>query len=749
MRRFQGKRHIRPLIASVLFLPLAMGCATKEMSVNTEEATAPVEEKAASADKEVLYPEAPASAPVQERQRVVEAEVAAPMKSNMRRSGAPTTTGRAGQGSTGKPSYEGFGEVYDEVWVIQKPDVVMAPSTADKPLPGSGELRVKLPGKKELVPLPLQHTGVNGAVDGYVASVKVSQRYANPYDTKIEVVYAFPLPQNAAVSNFVMVIGERKIRGIIREKEEAERIYKSARSQGYTAALLQQERPNIFTQKIANIEPGREITVDVHYFNTLHYRDGEYRFVFPMVVGSRYNPPGYSDGIGSVARGAQGTSGQSTEISCLAPDERSGHDISLTVAIDAGVEIEALRSETHAIEVKREGASRATVSIRPADTLPNKDFVLNYKVAGDKVKTTLIVEPGKTPEQPGYFSLILQPPAKKSDLARAAKEMVFVIDTSGSMNDWPIQKAQQAAIRALKNLQADDTLQVIRFAGSASQLSPKPLPATPENIRRAVDYVETLRGGGGTEMLTGIKAALDFPQDPKRFRVVSFMTDGFIGNEDQIIRAIHERRGEARLFSFGVGSSVNRYLMESMAKAGHGAVAYMTTHESPVGPVDEFYEIIGHPALTNVDVQWGTLEVDAVYPARIPDLFVGRPVIITGRYTGELPETVTVRGIVAGEYRTFVVETKQSGERQGDKGISNIWARAKIADLMNEMVTEGHTLAREDELRETALAHNLVSHYTSFVASDSTRRTRGDHGVTVNQPVPVPEGVLYETMVQE
>lgn len=650
---------------------------------------------------------------------------------------------RSAQADQAKPSYEGFGETFDEVWVIQAPGKRPIPNQGQDEV-GCGELRVKLPEGGEEMPLPLKHTDVNADVKGYIASVRVKQQYHNPYAEKIEAVYVFPLPQNAAVSDFIMTIGDRKIRGIIREKEEAQRIYQDARSQGYVASLLTQERPNIFTQKVANIEPGKEIDIDITYFNALKYSEGEYEFVFPMVVGPRYNPPGSTDGIGAVGRGNQGASGQSTEVEYLKPGERLGRDISLTVNIDAGVSIEKIYSNTHAIDQERSAPNKAKVSIKSSDALPNKDFVLRYKVAGDKVKTALMTERDETG---GYFTLILQPPANLKDLPRAPKEMVFVLDCSGSMNGWPMDKAKKAMRRALKNLNSDDAFQIIRFSNNASALGPAPIPATPENIEKGLNYLETLRGSGGTQMIEGVKASLNFPHDEKRFRIVSFMTDGYIGNEAQILGEVNTRLGASRIFSFGVGSSVNRYLIERMAKIGKGAVAYLTTNDSDVEAIDQFYDRIGHPGLADIEIDWGGMEVSDVYPKTIPDLFVGRPIIITGRFKGRGQTEVKVKGHVAGENQALTVKVNLDDLEGKQTGISKIWARAKIADLMDSMAATG-VQAKEDVM-STALNHGLVSAYTAFAAVDSTRKTEGDHGTTVAVPVPMPEGVRYETTVLE
>jgi len=630
----------------------------------------------------------------------------------------------------------------DEIWVIARAETQAVPAGEDSP--GCGAMLAKLPKEDKEIPLPLKHTDVKGQISGYIATVNVTQQFHNPYEEKIEAVYVFPLPQNAAINEFIMVIGERRIRGIIRERKEAEEIYREARRQGYVASLLTQERPNIFTQKVANIEPGKNIDVNIKYFNTLAYVDGWYEFVFPMVVGPRFNPSGYSDGVGAVARGKNGISGQKTEVQYLKPGERSGHDIAVTVDVDAGVKIEEVKCTNHVISKTFAAPEKLSVKLSSLDSIPNKDFVLRYKVAGKTVKSALVTHHDK---RGGFFTLMLYPPESLSYLKRAPMEMIFVLDCSGSMNGKPIAKSKQAVTRALRKLQPKDTFQVIRFSNNASQFGPDPVPATPDNIHKAIRYVGNLRGSGGTMMIEGIKAALDFKHDPHRFRLVSFMTDGYIGNEIEILAAIHQRLGASRIFSFGVGSSVNRYLLDRMAKLGKGAVAYIGLDDSAGGVVDLFYERISHPALTDVTIDWGNMQVTDMYPYHIRDLFVGRPVILTGRFKGNSKTTIHVTGKVGDLTQEIAIPVNLDDSAAAHQGIACVWARKKIETLANQATYDNNPDLPE-EIKQVALEYGLMSAYTAFIAVDSSRKTTGDHGITVAVPVPVPDGVRYETTVQ-
>jgi len=634
----------------------------------------------------------------------------------------------------------------EELWIIVPAVAGPAAVPADEEAPTQGELRAKVKdatGRTTDVPLPLKHTDVAAEVAAFVATVKVTQQYENPFAVKIEATYVFPLPTDAAVTEFVMKIGERNIRGLIRERKEAERLYREARDGGYVASLLTQERPNIFTQKVANVEPKKRIDVEITYFNTLKYAEGEYEFVFPMVVGPRYNPPGSADGVGAVSRGVPGRSGQATEVQYLKPTERSGHDIAVSVDIDAGVGVSRISSPTHSVDVKRDGTSRATVTLGARDTIPNKDFVLRYRVAEAKLKTALMTT---RTDDGGFFALVLQPPESLQYCPRVGREMVFVLDCSGSMNGWPMEKSKEAMRRCLQKLGDNDTFQIIRFSDNASSFGRSPVAATSANIRRAQRFVNKLHGSGGTRMVEGVKAALDFPHDPERFRIVSFMTDGYIGNENEIFDAVRRQRGAARVFSFGVGSSVNRHLIEGMARFGHGAAAFVTLRESSVDAVDRFYDVAGRPALTDVRIDWGSANVTDVYPAGPVDLFVGRPRLIVGRFDGEPPSSIRVVARAGAEDVEYTVAADAGAQEH--RGITQVWARRKLRYLADTGVGDPSG-ALTKQMIDTSITYSVQCKYTAFLAVDSTRITEGNHGVSVAVPVPVPEGVRYDTTVGE
>jgi Ca-activated chloride channel homolog len=625
----------------------------------------------------------------------------------------------------------------EEVWIVARTRSISAPHAEE--VPGQGSLVAEEKGQR--VPLPLKDTDVRATIQGCIATVSVVQQYQNPFDEMIEALYVFPLPENAAVNEFVMSIGERRIRGIIRDRAEAEAIYQAAKAQGYVASLLTEERPNIFTQSVANIEPGKQIDIQIQYFHTLAYDDGWYEFVFPMVVGPRFNPSNSLGGVGATSREQPGASGQKTEVSYLHPAERSGHDISLHVDLQAAVEIEEVACRNHQIETRAHSPTRHTIELDPADHIPNKDFVLRYRVAGDRVKAGLVTA---RDGRGGFFSLVLYPPAELQRAERQPLELVFVLDCSGSMSGRPIEQAKAAIRRGLELLEPGDSFQLINFSMSAGQLARNPLEATPENIARAQQFLTRLNAEGGTMMIEGIKAALNFSHDPARLRFVCFLTDGYIGNEAEILAAIGERLGASRIFSFGVGSSPNRYLMDSMARMGRGAVAYLGQKDEGAAVMAAFFERISYPALTDIQIDWNGLRVSDVFPARIPDLFMGRAVVLSGRFEGEVPDQLTIAGRAGA--RAVRVPLPIDPSEMPARSIASVWARTKIASLA-EPTRQGDESASA-AIRQLALDFNLISPDTAFVAVDSANQTAGP-GTTVRQAVPVPQDVSYDNTVSK
>ncbi len=588
---------------------------------------------------------------------------------------------------------------------------------------------------------PLEHTDVRAEVTGNIAQVELIQIFRNPYKKKIEAVYVFPLPNRAAVNGMEIKIGERTIEATIKKRDDAQRIYEEARAAGHVTALLEQERPNIFTQSVANILPGNSVEVTIRYFETVPYENSAYTFSFPMVVGPRFIPGEPS------TSGERGWSPNTTDVPdasritppVLEPGQRTGHDISLSLQLDAGATLTELAAPSHDVTIERNGETSAVIRLANEAVIPNKDFVLRYSIDGDAPRVALL--PHRR-DGNGYFLLLVQPETEPPDKDISPKEMIFVVDGSGSMSGFPIEKVKEAMRYALKNLNAHDTFQIIRFSNGAESFQPGPVPATSANIQQGLAYVGTLSGRGGTIMLEGVEAALRPPKDPERLRIVSFMTDGYIGNEDEILAYLNTNLGGARLFSFGVGNSVNRYLLDKMAEFGRGTVEYVLLEDKADESVARFYDRIRNPYLTDLEIDWGGIPVEDVYPKTIPDLFLGQPVVLHGKYKEPGKGKLRLRGKLGGRRYEQEVEVLLPGERLEGEAIGTLWARARIEDLSNENIVTP-TPRLEEQITEVALAHDLVSAYTSFVAVEKTFVTGSEEPVLVEVPVTMPDGVSY------
>jgi Ca-activated chloride channel homolog len=593
---------------------------------------------------------------------------------------------------------------------------------------------------------PLKHTDVKAEISGFLARVVVTQEFQNPFKSKIEAVYAFPLPQNAAVDNLTMRVGERTVRGRIKRREEAREIYEAARDAGNVASLLDQERPNIFTQSVANIMPGEKVTVIVSYVETLKYDAGSYEFVFPMVVGPRYIP--------GVATGRQG-GGWSPDTSSV-PDgsrvtppvaalgTRAGHDISIEIALDPGVPIDGLKSTLHEVDIERPTSHSAVVSLKNKARVPNKDFILRYDVSGGRIEDAFLTHRS---DSGGFFTFILQPPERVTIEDVTPKELIFVLDTSGSMSGFPIEKAKETMKLALDGLYERDTFNLITFSGNTSILFPEPVLATAENLHKAQAFLDSRSGGGGTEMMSAVRAALDPSDSQNHIRIVCFMTDGYVGNDMEIISEV-QKHPNARVFSFGIGGSVNRFLLDKIAEKGRGEVEYVALSDDGSAAAKRFHERIRNPLLTDVTVDWSGLTVADVYPKRIPDLFSAKPVVLCGRYEGAGNGIIKLQGKVSGRDFTREIPVSLPESEPRRDVLATLWARTRIDDLMGEDyqgIQSGRPRAEVMEaITSLGLEFGLMTQFTSFVAVEEMIVTDGGQPRKIEVPVDIPEGVSHQ-----
>lgn len=623
---------------------------------------------------------------------------------------------------------------------------------------------------------PLTHTDVKAEISGLVARVTLTQQFVNPSADRVEAVYTFPLPQHAAVDDMTLTTGGRVIRGVIARREEARQIYERAREAGHTAALLEQERPNIFTQSVANIPPNGPVTIEISYVELLDYDEGRYAFVFPMVVGPRYVP---GRPTGASGGGWSPDTSQVPDASRITPpvagvhvgerDTRAGHDIALSVRLDAGVPIQSIASVTHETTIERPTASTALVRLHNEREIPNRDFVLTYDTSGLAIEEALLAHARQ--DGGGTFALILQPPERVADEEATPRELVFVLDTSGSMRGYPIETAKAVVRRAIASLRAGDTFNLVTFAGDIQVLFPEPVPPTGAHVERALAWLDGQRGGGGTEMMTAIRTALGRagrqvtdaePGDaPARvqaatpgtpMRLVCFVTDGYVGNDMEIIGEV-QKHPDARVFSIGIGSAVNRFLLDGLAHAGRGEVEYVTRAEDAERAADRFHERIRTPVLTDITVDWGTLPVAQVLPARVPDLFAARPLVLLGRYTKPATGVATIRGAQAG--RAFVREVHVSlpavEARHGV--VAQLWARRQIGELMARDwsgLQRGTPAADlQERITQLGLDYRLMTPFTAFIAVEEQVVVEQGQRRTIQVPVDLPHNVSPEGVFGE
>ncbi|BCM90872.1 hypothetical protein IAD21_02734 [Abditibacteriota bacterium] len=581
---------------------------------------------------------------------------------------------------------------------------------------------------------PLERTEVRSDIAGQMARVVVTQHFSNPSKTPIEALYTFPLPHDAAVDGMTFQIGPRQILGQIKKREEAAQIYQQAKENGQNAALLDQERPNIFSQRVANIMPGQKISVEISFTQPIVYRAGQYEWEFPTVVGPRFVTPATPDA-------------DKVTPPITPKGTKAGHDLTMSVHLQSAVPLGEITSALHPINVSKQGDSEAQISLQEGKTLPNKDFVLRFAPRDNKLQTGLLLR--SDGKGGGWFQLVVQPPMDAPPAQIAPKEMVFVIDQTGSQMGAPIEKAKETMRYCIGNLNPGDTFQLLGFNTDVYPCFPQPVQATAENIQKALDYLKPLAGGGGTDILKAADYALQIPDDPNRPRIVSFMTDGYVGNEGDILQYVREHRKSARMFPFGVGNSVNRYLIDGMAREGRGVPEYALLNEDGQKLASRFYDRVANPVLLDVKADWQGLPVAEVFPKVVPDVFESGPVVLTGRFSRPVAGDLIVSGRAAGKpwSQRVRVDFSKADSKDGE-GLPSAWARQKIEDLSNtspnEQVSGEGAKDVKEQITQVALDYHLMSPYTSFVAVEPTVVNVGGKQQTVEVPVEMADGVSYE-----
>ncbi len=578
--------------------------------------------------------------------------------------------------------------------------------------------------------LPLLGTRVAVDVAGVIANVTVKQTYKNDGAAPIHAKYVFPASTRAAVHALSMTVGNEVIRARIKEREAAHQEFVAAKKAGKNAALLEQQRPNVFTMDVANIVPGQKIDVELSYSELLVPTAGVYEFVYPTVVGPRYS---------TVPEAGAAPTDQWLKN----PYTHQGEPPRSTLAIDgvvaAGMRIHDLVSPSHTITAEWRDSSRVQFALDPAEsTGGNRDFVLRYRLQGDQIQSGLMLYRGA---DENFFLAMVQPPRHVTLSEIPPREYVFVVDVSGSMHGFPLDVAKGLLRDLIGHLRPSDTFNVLLFSGGSRLLSPASLSATPENVEQALALIDLEQGGGGTELLAAVQRATALPADGDgRSRSILLITDGYIGAEAEVFQHIRQHLGHANVFAFGIGSAVNRHLIEGLARAGLGEPFVALNPEQGHECAERFREYVQYPLLTGVHVDFPGLQAYDVQPTSIPDVMAERPIVVFGKYRGEPQGQVVVTGSTgAGPFRQ-VLEVGAARPEPSNEALRYLWARARIAAL-SDFGDSPESAETHRELVSLGLTYNLLTRNTSLIAVREVIQNPLALGQDVTQPLPLPAGV--------
>lgn len=583
-------------------------------------------------------------------------------------------------------------------------------------------------GDPQIDRLPLKETAADIAIAGVIARVRVRQLFENSGRNAIEAIYVFPASTRAAVHGMRMKIGTRVVEAKIDRRHTAREIYELARRQGQRAALLEQERPNVFSMSVANILPGDRIAVELDYSELLVPENAAYEFVYPAVVGPRY--AGRSDPKRD----------QWMANPHLSAGRSEPYRFDLRVHLETGIPIKELTSPSHEIAVTYPSAGRADVRL-PGPGGGNRDFVLRYRLSGDKIETGLLLWEDPASRE-GYFALMVEPPRRPVHAQIPPREYIFLLDVSGSVHGFPLDTAKALMRNLLGRLRPIDQFNLALFSGASYVMSPDgSLPATADNITRGISLIEKQRGGGGTELMGGLEASYRVPRRNRNVsRTVVVVTDGYVGVEARAFRFVRERLGEANLFAFGIGSSVNRGLIEGLARAGVGEPFIVLGPDKAAAQAERLRDMIEHPVLANVELKFRGFDALEVAPARVPDLLARRPLLAFGKYRGGAVGRIEVTGLTGTGRFQHLIDVHPNQVRPDNAALRWLWAR-KWVELLEDEHHMGGGKPIEEAIMGLGLAHNLLTAFTSFVAVDSRVANRTGQLDSVRQPLPMPEGV--------
>lgn len=576
--------------------------------------------------------------------------------------------------------------------------------------------------------LPLTSTRVDVRIAGVIADVTVIQHYRNEGQRAIEARYVFPGSTTSAVYAMNVRLGDRLLTAKIREKQQARIEYETAKQEGRTTALLEQHRPNVFEMNVANILPGDEVVVELRYTELLTPRDAVYGFVFPTVVGPRYNSPQ------GAAAGEKWVSTPHFPAGVASP---SAFEIKVT--LDTPVPVKEIASRSHEVRIDGGDGIPATVTLKPGVAGNDRDFLLDYRLAGDRIEAGLMLFRGETES---FFLALVEPPKAIAAAQISPRDYIFVVDISGSMHGYPLETSKVLLENLIGSLRPSDTFNVMLFSGSNRMLAPASVPATRANIDRALQTIRQMGGGGSTEIVPALRRVAALPKAPDVSRSVIVVTDGYVTVENEVFQLVRKNLGQANVFAFGIGSSVNRHLIEGLARAGQGEAFVVTRPEEAAAQAERLRKMIESPVLTQVKAHVEGLDTYDTLPAQLPDLLGGRPVVVYGKFRGA-PQP-GARLVVEGRSAEGAWRGEASAEGRDDKGtaaLRHLWARQRIAMLSDQEALEGGN-AQKEAITALGLQYSLLTQYTSFIAVDHVVRNANPAlSNLVKQPSPMPAGV--------
>ena len=592
-------------------------------------------------------------------------------------------------------------------------------------------------------PMPLKATKAIVNIAGVIADVKVIQQYVNTGKTALEAKYIFPGSTRAAVYAMKMIVGSRTINAVVKERQKARQEYEQAKTEGKTTSLLEEERPNVFSMNVANILPGDTISVELSYTEMLESTDGIYEFVYPTVVGPRYcnTPKVETKEDPNVAW---------VENPYLTEGTLPNYTFDMTVNINSPLPLKKVSCKTHQISTKYNGKQSATILLDASEKQGgNRDFILNYQLRGKETASgILLYQHGDE----NFFALMMEPPQTPEPTQITRREYIFVVDVSGSMSGFPLNVSKSLFLNLISNLTPNDKFNILTFAGGNQLFEEQSCLATKENVDRAKYFFNNQSGGGGTELLPALKRVLALKAEDGFSRTFVIATDGYVSVEKEAFRLVRDNRNKANVFAFGIGSSVNRYLIEGLAHAGCGEPFIVTNETEAEIKGNEFVSLINSPVFTNISVDWGGMNVYDVEPKIVPDIFAKRPIMVYGKYTGKSKGIVKINGINGTKSCTLALNL-DSASTHGNQALRYLWARNRIKyfsdydQYYDSSYVNGYegskTISEQQEktITNLGLRYNLLTQYTSFLAVDSIVRNKTGKLQTVTQPLPLPQGV--------